>query len=360
MHIPDGYLSPATCATCFGAAAPFWWVAHQKLKSQLHSRIVPQISLLAAFSFVIMMFNFPLPGGTSAHAVGIGAAAVVLGPWAAVLAISLALGIQALFFGDGGLLTLGANCFNMGVAGTFVAWWVYRAVAHNSALSSPRRLIAAGLGGYAAINVAALLTAIQFGVQPMLFQTETGTPLYSPFPLPVALVAMMIPHLTLAGLAEAVVTAGLVGWLQKYEPALLRAPLPQESLVPGGESRTAKDKKTTPVINLRPLWLGMAILMVISPLGLLATGTAWGEWAPEEVPGVAADYGAHPEVPPGLEKLAATWSAPFPDYTIPLLAQEHTAYIASAIMGVGLIWLALLVWNLLASRNPSRMQPSGN
>ena len=102
MHIPDGYLSPSTCATLYVGAAPFWYVALRRVKSLMHGRIVPMISLFSAFSFVVMMFNLPLPGGTTGHAVGMGIAAVVLGPWASILAISVALAIQAVFFGDGG------------------------------------------------------------------------------------------------------------------------------------------------------------------------------------------------------------------------------------------------------------------
>ena len=74
MHIPDGYLSPATCATLYAGAAPFWYVAMRRVRRQVHTRLVPVLSLLAAFSFVVMMFNVPLPGGTTGHAVGVGVA----------------------------------------------------------------------------------------------------------------------------------------------------------------------------------------------------------------------------------------------------------------------------------------------
>jgi len=80
MHIPDGYLSPATCAALYAGAAPFWYVAVQRVKKALQTRLVPLLSLFAAFSFVVMMFNLPLPGGTTGHAVGVGLASVVLGP----------------------------------------------------------------------------------------------------------------------------------------------------------------------------------------------------------------------------------------------------------------------------------------
>src|SRR5580704_16770691 len=148
MHILAAYLSPATCATLYATSAPFWYVALQRVKKTLHTRLVPLLSLFAAFSFVIMMFNLPLPGGTTGHAVGIGLAAVVLGPWASMLAVSIALIIQALFFGDGGITAIGANCFNMAIVGSLVAYGVYRVVAGGSPIVSFRRVVAAGLAGY--------------------------------------------------------------------------------------------------------------------------------------------------------------------------------------------------------------------
>ncbi len=129
VHIPDGYLSPSTCAALFAGAAPFWWVALRRLKRTLHTRLIPRISLFAAFSFVVMMFNVPLPGGTTGHATGVALAAIVLGPSAAILAVSTALVIQAFFFADGGITALGANCFNIAIVGSLVAFAVYRAVA---------------------------------------------------------------------------------------------------------------------------------------------------------------------------------------------------------------------------------------
>ena len=163
MHIPDGYLSPATCAALYASAAPFWYVALRRVRRLLHTRLVPQLSVFAAFSFVLMMFNLPLPGGTTGHAVGAGIAAIVLGPWGSMLAISVALLIQAVFFGDGGITTFGANAFNMAVVGSLVAYGVYRALAGRAALDSPRRVFAAALAGYAAINASALCAAFEFG-----------------------------------------------------------------------------------------------------------------------------------------------------------------------------------------------------
>src|SRR5512147_271787 len=148
MHIPDGYLSPATSLVMFLLVLPFWARGVQSLRQTANARNVPVIALVAAFSFLIMMFNIPLPGGTTGHAVGGALAAIILGPEIAVIPISIALIIQALFFGDGGILAIGANCFNMAVAIPYVSYAIYRAIAGGTPLESPRRLVGAALGGW--------------------------------------------------------------------------------------------------------------------------------------------------------------------------------------------------------------------
>src|SRR2546423_7537634 len=215
MHIPDGYLSPATCAALYGGSAPFWYVSLHRVKKTLHTRLVPLLSLFAAFSFLIMMFNLPLPGGTTGHAVGMAISTIVLGPAMSILAVSIALMVQALFFGDGGITAFGANCFNMAIVGSLTAFCVYRLLAWKAEIASVRRVVAAGVAGYAAINAAAPCAAVEFGIQPMLFHDASGAPLYAPYPLSISIPAMMLGHLTFAGLAESIVSAGVVGYLQR-------------------------------------------------------------------------------------------------------------------------------------------------
>src|SRR5205085_10617328 len=276
MHIPDGYLSPTTCAALYMSAAPFWYVALRRVKRLLHTRLVPHLSVFAAFSFVIMMFNLPLPGGTTGHAIGVGIATIVLGPSGSMLAISVALLIQALFFGDGGITAFGANAFNMAIVGSLVAYGVYRLFSGNTPLTSTRRVIAAALAGYAAINVAALCAAIEFGIQPALFHDATGAPLYAPYPLHIAVPAMMIGHLTMAGIAEMIVASGVVAYLQRSDPALLKHTAPRaRSIADSGEILVTWRE-------LRPLWIALGLLMILSPLGILAAGSAWGEWSPAD------------------------------------------------------------------------------
>jgi cobalt/nickel transport system permease protein len=102
VHIPDGYLSPVFSLGTGVVTVPSWVIGARKLNAVLTSRTVPLLAIFSAFSFTLMLFNVPVPGGTTAHAVGGTLIAIVLGPWAAVIGISTALIIQALFFGDGG------------------------------------------------------------------------------------------------------------------------------------------------------------------------------------------------------------------------------------------------------------------
>ncbi len=297
MHIPDGYLSPSTCAVMYAATAPFWYIALQRLRKFLSSRLIPLISLMSAFSFVIMMFNIPLPGGTTGHAVGMGIASIVLGPWGSIIAISIALILQAVFFGDGGILAIGANCFNMAVVGSLVAYGVYRLLSGRVSLTSGRRVISAAIAGYVSINAAAFLAAIEFGIQPMLFKDANGVPLYSFYPLSVAIPAMMIGHLTFAGIAEAIVTGGVVAYLQKVDPSLLRM---TAAGVEEGVRHTGVSTR-----RLIPLWVTLALLVVLTPLGLLASGTAWGEWGAEEVVQEQVGYYIHNLSPSERQALAS-------------------------------------------------------
>jgi cobalt/nickel transport system permease protein len=352
MHIPDGYLSPSTCFVLYAAAAPCWYVALQRLKRVLHTRVLPLVSVFAAFSFVVMMFNLPLPGGTTGHAVGVGIAAIVLGPWGAMLALSVALTVQALFFGDGGITALGANCFNIAVAGSLVAYAVYRVVAHGAAVTARRRVVAAALAGYVAINVSALLTGLEMGVQPLLFKDAGGAPLYAPYPLEIAVPAMLLGHLTLAGLAEMIVSAGLVSYFQRTNPALLERTAGRQS---NGGARASVPNSWR---STRPLWAGLALLMIATPLGLFAAGSAWGEWEPAafaepemraHIQAASGDNPPPPQAPAGMERLAALWNAPFAGYTSPFLRSKEFGYVMAAMLGVGVILLTFLLVGWIGS-----------
>ena len=221
MHIPDGYLGPATWGTMYAVTIPFWVVASKKLNKTLKAKQAPYLAIGAAFSFVIMMFNVPIIGGTTGHATGATLIAILLGPWAAMISISVALLIQALLFGDGGITALGANCFNMGVIGALAGYGIYRLIAAGSDVRSTRRWVAGAIAAYLSLNISALITGVEFGIQPILEKSSTGQPLYSPFPLSVAVPAMVGEHALVFGFAEALVTSLVIKYFQKNDPEML-------------------------------------------------------------------------------------------------------------------------------------------
>lgn len=221
MHIPDGYLSPQTAIPLTALMIPVWGLAAKKVRATIKKKDVPLLSIGAAFSFTIMMFNLPLPGGSSVHAVGAVLLAILLGPWAAIIGVSVALVIQALVFGDGGLLAIGANCLNMGLVMPWAGYGVYRLVRGSSAPLSKRAVVAAALAGFVGINAAAFFTAVEFGSQYHFFRTPDGVPLYFMYPLKAALIAMMGEHLLIAGPVEGAVTALGVWFVGKNYPEQL-------------------------------------------------------------------------------------------------------------------------------------------
>ena len=221
MHIPDGYLGPATCGFFYAVMLPIWAVASKIVKKTLKAKQVPMLAFGAAFSFVIMMFNVPTIGGSTGHAVGGVLVAILLGPWAACIALTVALVIQALLFGDGGITAIGANCFNMAFVLPFVGYYLYKTLSYNAPSASNRRVFAAGVAGYVGINVAAVLAGVEFGLQPLLHHTATGQALYCPYGLNVTIPAMAGEHLLIFGWIEAIVTALVVKFLQKQNTALL-------------------------------------------------------------------------------------------------------------------------------------------
>ena len=311
MHIPDNYLSPASCAVLAVAAAPVVGLSITKVKAQLkeNKELAPMLGIAASLSFLLMMFNVPIPGGTTAHAVGGVLLSILIGPYAASLALSVALFLQALLFGDGGIIALGANIFNMAIAMPFVGYAVYhffRKQNHETA--------GVLVGSYVGINVAAFLTAIELGIQPII-STQGGEPLYNPYGLAVTIPAMMVTHVTIAGAVEVFFTYVIYRFVKQVAP--------QELYTPTSVNTTSFVKKIRYVL---------IALVVLSPLGLLAEGTAFGEWSADELAEMMNN------VPAGIEN-GFSFEALFSDYTIPG-TNIAVGYILSAIT-------ALLVFYIL-------------
>ncbi len=347
MHIPDGYLSPVTCAVGFAVAVPFAAVASVRVKKVVKSRQVPTLAMLSAVCFLVMMFNVPIPDGTTAHPVGASLVAVLLGPWAAVIAVTVALAFQALLFGDGGILSFGVNVVNMAVVMPFVATGAYRLLAQGSTLTSWRRAAAAFVAGYVGLNAAALCTGIELSIQPILFTDASGAPLYSPYHLTQAVPAMLFAHLLVAGFVEGTMTGGVFAYLQRANVPLLQV---NNRGVPVDTSQRA-----APEPKLRPgsvAMVVMGVLVLLTPLGLLAPGGAFGEDAPEQLDLGHLGLNA---LPAGLAKYAGFWNHAllggygFSDGSHPVLG-----YLLSAVVGIlavgAAVYLMVLAVNSFGPR----------
>jgi cobalt/nickel transport system permease protein len=343
VHIPDGYLSPQTCAVAYAAAVPTWVVASRKVTKVVKTRNVPLLAMFAAVSFLIMMFNIPIPDGTTAHAVGGVIIAIVLGPWAAVIAVSVALLFQALLFGDGGVLAYGANVVNMAVILPFTGLWTYRLIAGNSPLTSRRRVVAAAIGGYVGINVAAQAAAIEFGIQPGLFHTASGAPLYSPYHLSQTIPAMALPHLTIAGAAEAILTAGVFAYLARADVRRLVPNHPGVRVTADGTAPAAPQRLTPGRVAVGFI----ALMVVLTPLGLLAPGGAFGEDAAGDL-----DLGklGLSSVPAGLNRYNGFWShTVLGGYGFSDGQSANLGYWLSAVIGIAVIGLVIFLLGKLVA-----------
>lgn len=322
MHIPDNYLSPVTCAVAAAAMVPIWAIAAKKVRDELPPTKVPLLGIGAAFAFLVMMFNVPLPGGTTGHAVGGTLLAVLLGPWSACLTITVALLVQALLFGDGGILSFGANCLNMAVVLPFVGYYLFKLI-RERVPGAKGEAVALVLGSYVGINVAAFLASLEFGIQPLLFVSASGQPLYSPYPLWISIPAMTVPHLLVAGVVEAAFTVAIYEFIKNVSPG---------SIYEGARKRTSA---------VYALVVG---LIVLSPLGLLAAGTAWGEWGADEIAKVAQNGAALGFTPDGMAN-GFQFEALMADYSVPGLP-DVVGYILSALAGAAILVIAFKLLGL--------------
>jgi len=236
MHMADALISPAVGGTMWVVTAGLIAYCARKLKQTMRDNLVPMMGVMGAFIFAAQMINFSIPGtGSSGHLGGGLILSALLGPHAAFLVIASVLTVQALFFADGGLLSLGCNIFNLGFFPAFIAYpFIYR-------------LIARGEHGTLRAWTAAIVAAVvglQLGAFSVVLETKASGISELPFG---TFVLLMLPIHLAIGIVEGLATAAVVAFVARARPeALDAAPVT-------GESKT----------DLRPVVVGLAIAALI-------------------------------------------------------------------------------------------------
>ena len=290
LHIPDGFLSLPVSLVCWGLAVIGVGIALWRTRQTLGERQAPLMGVLAAFIFAAQMLNFTVVGGTSGHLIGGALAAILLGPWAAILTMTTVVAIQALLFQDGGLLVMGANITDMAIIAPLVGYGIYRGV---RLLAGERRwgLFVGGLvAAWSSVMDAAIACATQLAF--------SGTS-----PLGVALPAMAGAH-ALIGIGEGLITVGALAFVAITRRDLLPA-------VSGAKARAG---------GLRWAAVGLALALAVTLVAPLASPH------PDGLERVAEDVGF----------IETAQDAPYqmiPDYVLPGISNEALATIAAGIVG---------------------------
>uniref|UniRef100_UPI004049A16E energy-coupling factor ABC transporter permease n=1 Tax=Candidatus Planktophila sp. TaxID=2175601 RepID=UPI004049A16E len=194
MHIPDGFIDVQTSAIFAGLAAAGVATALKGARTQLDEKTAPLAGLTAVFIFAVQMLNFPVAAGTSGHLLGGALAAVLVGPWAATLALAVVLLMQGFLFADGGLTAIGLNVFNMGVIGVWAGYGIFLVLRKILPKTKSSISLAAAIGGLLSVPAAAVGFTIQYAMG------ATAT-----FSVSTVLGAMVGTHI-LIGIGEAFIT----------------------------------------------------------------------------------------------------------------------------------------------------------
>lgn len=212
MHIPDGFLDLSISAIMFLAVIPFWIFALRGMKKVLSDKQVPLMATLTAMFFAAQMMNYPIIGGTTAHLLGGPILAITLGPYAGLISMTIILFIQALLFGDGGIITFGANVWNMGVIGVFIPYLVF--LLFMKIMKNKKGML---IGAFVGAFIGDVLAAIFAGLELVL------STINFPYNVQIAVMAMGINH-SIIGVGEGIVTMLILSILLGQRADLLQLP----------------------------------------------------------------------------------------------------------------------------------------
>jgi cobalt/nickel transport system permease protein len=304
LHIPDGFLSTPVSLIGWLLAIIGVTLALRFTGRQLDERQIPLLGVMAAFIFAAQAINFPVAGGTSGHLLGGALAAIVLGPWAAVLVMTAVISLQALLFQDGGLLVMGWNIMNMGVLTALTGAAFYGLVRKGFGQGRTSLIVAGGAAAWLTVEAAAVATALELAVS-------------GASPLQMALPAMVIVH-ALIGIGESAITVGALLLIFSTRPDIL-----------------AKGDRAFGRVSATWIGLGLIIALFVAVFSFTASGS------PDGLERFALDMGF---VDKALDPLYTV----LPDYTIPFIKNETASTIIAVVVGTLLVFgLAYLVGRLV-------------
>ena len=319
MHIPDGFLDARTALAGGALAAGGVGLALAAVRRTLPPARVPLVGLAAAFVFAAQLLTFPFAAGTSGHLIGAVLAAVLLGPAAAVVAMTAVLVLQCLMFADGGVTALGANVFNMALVAPTAGYAVYRLLWRAAGGGLRARLFATALAAWCSTVLAAIGCAGQLAL--------SGTAAWQ-----AALPAMTGVHVII-GLGEAAITALVVAAVARARPELL-------------EGDPASPPRRRPgLLAAQGLLVTLGLVLFVAPFA-----SGW----PDGLERVAARLGFE-------HRATAALPAPFADYAVAGLPGPAVATIVAGTAGsLAAFVLAWLLAVLLAPRRvPDPPGPPG-
>ncbi|MGB9844097.1 MAG: energy-coupling factor ABC transporter permease [Caldisericia bacterium] len=204
MHIPDGFLDTKTWISFWAISFGSLSIAVKKVKNQLEEKTIPLMGVLGAFVFAAQMLNFPVLNGTSGHFVGGVLIGIILGPYLGLIVMSVILLLQSLLFADGGILTLGANIFNMGLIGTIFGYYIYN---FFKKILKGNFFIASFIAGWLSVVIGAFFCSLQLSI--------SGT-----VPLSLGLPSMVGIH-ALIGIGEGLITSLILSFIFKIRKDLV-------------------------------------------------------------------------------------------------------------------------------------------
>lgn len=320
MHAPDGFLEPgvaiATAIIAFAAVAFTLRVTSR----ELNDKQVPLAGIAAAFIFAAQMFNFPVASGTTGHLLGGALAAILLGPSAGALVVTVVVVVQALVFADGGLTALGYNTLNMAIIPAFGGWALFQLF---------RKFFPKNASGVVAAT--ALASGLTVALAAVAFSLEWLFGASAPVPFDTVFGAMVGVHL-LIGIGEAVISGLAVGAVLAARP----------DLVAGAADLSNAQLADRPRIGARAFALGG----LITAMFFAVVVSQFAGSSPDGLERVAIDQGFAES---GSDH--AFSSSVFADYATSGIGNENLSLAVAGVCGV-VLTLVVGIGLFSASRRP--------